>query len=51
MEKKDIKDTKDKIAAEPGEKVKDWMDKEGTDFDDNLESAKKMAEEKGNQGR
>jgi hypothetical protein len=51
MDKQDNKNTKDKIASEPGENVKKFIEEEGTDFDDNLESAKKMAEETGDRGR
>jgi hypothetical protein len=32
------------IESEPGDNVKEWIDEEGTDFDDKLDSPKKMAE-------
>ena len=48
MEKKD---TKDRIAAEPGENVKEWIDEEGTDFDDNVETPKTMTEKTGTTDR
>jgi hypothetical protein len=53
MEKPDtdkLDDTKDKIASEPGKKVEEWMDKEGTDED--MTASKAMAEDttEGNRG-
>jgi hypothetical protein len=37
---------KDRVAAEPGEQVKDWMeDEENKEFDDKVDTVKTMAED------
>jgi hypothetical protein len=53
MEKPDMEkmdETKDKIAAKPGEEVKEWMENEGTE--EEMTAPKAMAEDttEGNRG-
>ncbi|MDQ3945165.1 MAG: hypothetical protein M3357_08470 [Actinomycetota bacterium] len=46
MEKPDMEkmdETKDKIASEPGEQVKEWVEEEGTD--EEMTAPKAMAED------